>query len=54
MLIAQIVLFFLFRRSNSDDNPKIEDKTKDIVKRGIDVDDGKEENKDSEYISDYI
>lgn len=54
LVIAQIVLIFLFRRSDTDDSPNIEDKTKDIVEGGIDVDNGKEETKDPEYISDYI
>jgi hypothetical protein len=54
LTVGQVVLFFVFRRGDSEETGNIEDKTNDIVEGGIDVDNTKEETKDPEYIQDYM
>ena len=52
--IAQFTLFFLFRNNDSEENSNIEDKTRNISDAEIDIENSQEENKDPEYMNDYI
>jgi hypothetical protein len=52
--IAQFTLFFLFRNKDNEDNSNIEDKTRNISDADMDIGNSKEENKDPEYMADYI
>ena len=54
LTVGQVVLFFVFRRGDSEETGNIEDKTNDIVEGGIDVDNTKEETKDPELFQDYL
>lgn len=54
LVSTQAILFFIFKKPDSDDIADNEEKTNDIIEDGYDIVKENEENKEPEYITDFI